>query len=155
MGFRVQGSGFRVQGSGCRGQGLWSRVSTLTQVSRGSIFALRRSTVAFCLGGQRSVGSGLTGQGLGLSSVPGLGFRVQGSRFSVQGSVFRVQGSRFKVQGSGFMVWGCLFGTAPSSSWLIICKLTCWLGGTNSSTLERIHAGITRLVRPHRLRQDR
>ena len=36
------------------------KFSTVTSVSRGSTFALRRSTLDFCLGGQRSLGSDLS-----------------------------------------------------------------------------------------------
>ena len=47
--------------------GLGFRVSTVTQVDRGSTFALRRSTLDFCLGGQRSC-QGVVVQAVGIVS---------------------------------------------------------------------------------------
>ena len=53
-----------------KGRVRW-RVSNVTKVNRSSAFALRRSTLDFCLGGQRSVEKQRADYGIGLSHFLG------------------------------------------------------------------------------------
>ena len=70
---------------GFRGSGICSRISgipLLLKVNRGSTFSLRRSTLDFCLGGQRSLRAARTASGPPApppspSSTPRRDFRAQ------------------------------------------------------------------------------
>jgi len=76
---RIHESGFVVQGVRCtwlivhRSSVFGSEFFTVTKVHRGSTFALRRSTLDCCLGGQRSYQTGF-GDALRLALAEGGAF---------------------------------------------------------------------------------